>query len=57
MEAEAIAANDFYELSSEFDVTGVPHTAILNSKGNLIHTVIGGVPETVMLEELKGKIQ
>jgi len=57
VEAEAIAANDFYELSNEYDVTGVPHTAILGSDNHLIHTVIGGVPETYLLEELKSKLQ
>jgi len=56
VQAEAIAANDFYELSNEFDVSGVPHTAVLDSKGGLLHTVVGGVAENYMLEELKKKL-
>jgi len=56
VQAEAVAAMDFFDLSNQYEVSGVPHTAILDDQGNLLHTVVGGVPEQYMLDELKSKI-
>ncbi len=56
VQAEAISAMEFFDLSNKYEVSGVPHTAILDGDGKLIHTVIGGMPEQYMLDELKSII-
>ncbi len=48
---------EFFDLANQYEVSGVPHTAILDDSGNLLHSVIGGVPEQFMLDELKSKIK
>jgi protein-disulfide isomerase len=45
--AEGISAQDFYELASEYGVSGVPDT-VINGKGR----VVGAVPEKQMLSQL-----
>jgi thioredoxin-related protein len=57
VQAEAVAAMEFFDLSNQYEVSGVPHTVILDEKDNLLHTVVGGVPEQYMLDELKSKIK
>lgn len=56
VQAEAVSAMEFYDLSNQYEVSGVPHTAILDEHGSLLHTVVGGVPEQYMLDELKEKV-
>lgn len=56
VQAEAVSAMDFFDFSNQYEVSGVPHTAILDEQGNLVHTVVGGVPEQYMLDELKSKL-
>lgn len=46
--AEGVSAQDFYELASEYGVSGVPDT-VINGKGR----VIGAVPEMHMLTQLQ----
>ena len=53
VQAEAISAYDFHELSDQYAVSGVPHTAIIDSEGKLIGTVVGSAPESHLLEEVK----
>ena len=45
--AEGISAQDFYELSESYGISGVPDT-VINGKGR----VLGAVPEQHMLNEL-----
>jgi hypothetical protein len=49
VEAEMIEALEFPELSDQYGVSGVPHTAINHGAGE----VIGAVPETYLVEEIK----
>lgn len=49
VQAEMIEATEFPDLAVQFEVSGVPQTTINNGAG----TVIGGVPEEQMLEELR----
>ena len=46
--AEGISAQDFYEMAQEYEISGVPDT-VINGKGR----VLGAVPESVLLQELK----
>ena len=46
--AEGISAQDFYELSESYGISGVPDT-VINGKGR----VLGAVPEQHLLTELK----
>jgi hypothetical protein len=52
--AEAIEAMEFYELASEFNVGGVPHTQINGHNGK---PVIGAVPEASLLAEIMRLVQ
>ncbi len=56
VQAEAISAMEFFDLSNEYEVSGVPHTAVLDESGKLLATIVGGVPEQYMVDELKAKI-
>jgi hypothetical protein len=49
VEAEAIEASEFPELSDRFNVSGVPQTTINLGAG----TVVGAVPEEHMLSEIQ----
>ena len=49
IEAEMVEAMEFPELSDEFGVSGVPHTAINGNDGS----VIGAVPEEHLLAEIQ----
>jgi glutaredoxin-like protein len=46
--AEMISANEFYELSMRYNVSGVPQTTINNGKG----VVLGAVPEDDLIQEI-----
>jgi len=45
--SEGISAQDFYELSESYGISGVPDT-VINGKGR----VLGAVPESMLLTEL-----
>ncbi len=47
--AEMIEAYEFPELSNQFGVSGVPQTTINAGIG----TVVGAVPESYLIEEIK----
>jgi hypothetical protein len=49
IEAEMVEAMEFHELSDEYGVSGVPHTAINGHDGS----VIGAVPEEHLLAEIQ----
>jgi alkyl hydroperoxide reductase subunit AhpF len=49
VEAEMIESMEFPELSTQFGVSGVPHTAINNGEAELI----GAVPEQYLLEKIR----
>jgi glutaredoxin-like protein len=49
IEAEMIEAMEFSELSDQYGVSGVPHTAINGNEGS----VIGAVPEEHLLAEIQ----
>jgi hypothetical protein len=53
IQADMIAANEFYELAMRYNVSGVPQTNINENA----RVVIGAVPEEYMLQELKKAIQ
>ncbi len=46
--AEGVSAQEFYELSEEYQISSVPDTIINDGKGR----VLGAVPEQNMLAEL-----
>ena len=46
--AEGVSAQEFYELSKEYQISSVPDTIINDGKGR----VLGAVPEQNMLAEL-----
>ena len=46
--ADMVSANEFYELSMRYNVSGVPQTTINNGKG----VVVGAVPEDDLLQEI-----
>lgn len=52
VEAEMVEAMEFPELSDRFGVSGVPQTTINDGAG----TVIGAVPEEMLLDEIKRAI-
>ena len=47
--AEMIEANEFYDLSIRYNVSGVPQTTINDGEG----VVLGAVPEAYLLQEIK----
>ncbi|OQX64778.1 MAG: hypothetical protein DRI32_00240 [Chloroflexi bacterium] len=49
VQAEMVEASEFQALSSQYNVSGVPQTTINDGAG----TVVGAVPESNMLAELK----
>jgi Thioredoxin domain len=49
IEAEMVEAMEFPDLSDEFGVSGVPHTAINGHGGS----VIGAVPEEHLIAEIQ----
>ena len=49
IQAEMVEASEFYELSNEYGVSGVPHTIINHGQGE----VVGAVPEGMLIEEMK----
>jgi hypothetical protein len=49
VQAEMVEATEFQALSSKYNVSGVPQTTINDGAAN----VVGAVPESNMLEELK----
>jgi len=46
--AEMIEANEFYDLSIRYNVSGVPQTMINDGEG----VVLGAVPEAYLLQEI-----
>jgi len=48
VQAEMIAATEFQQLAGEYQVSGVPHTAINKNAGQMI----GSGPEVMLLEEI-----
>ncbi len=46
--AEGVSAQEFYELSEQYQISSVPDTIINDGKGR----VLGAVPEQNMLAEL-----
>jgi hypothetical protein len=50
--AEMISANEFYDLSMRYNVSGVPQTTINNGKG----VVLGAVPEDDLVQEINRAI-
>ena len=48
-----ISANEFYDLSRKFNVSGVPQITINDGAG----VVLGAVPEEYLLQEIKRAIQ
>ena len=53
VEAEMVEATEFPELADRFNVSGVPQTTINWGAG----TVVGAVPETMLVEEIKKAIK
>ena len=53
VEAEMVEAMEFFDLSNQFGVSGVPHTVINGGKGN----VIGAVPEERLVVEIQKTLQ
>jgi glutaredoxin-like protein len=49
VQSEMVEAMEFSELSSQYGVSGVPHTVINQGKGELV----GAVPESALVDELK----
>ena len=49
IQAEMVEANEFYELSMQYNVSGVPQTNINDGAG----VVLGAVPEDYLLQEIK----
>jgi Thioredoxin domain len=49
IQAEMVEANEFYELSMQYNVSGVPQTNINDGAG----VVLGAVPEDHLLQEIK----
>jgi hypothetical protein len=49
VQAEMVEAMEFQALSNKYNVSGVPQTTINDGAAN----VVGAVPESNMLEELK----
>lgn len=48
VQAEMVEATEFYELSEQFGVSGVPQTTINLGMG----TVVGAAPEEHLLDEI-----
>jgi hypothetical protein len=46
--AEMISANEFYDLTTRFNVSGVPQTTINDGQG----VVIGAVPESDLINQI-----
>lgn len=53
VQAEAVSAGEFYSLSDQYEVSSVPHTVVLDANGTQIASYVGGVPEAMVLVELK----
>jgi hypothetical protein len=53
VQAEMIEATEFYELSEQFGVSGVPQTTINLGMG----TVVGAAPEGHLLDEILKAVQ
>ena len=49
IQAEMVEATEFQELSSKYNVSGVPQTTLNSGAAN----VVGAVPESNMLAEIK----
>jgi len=49
VEAEMVEAMEFFELSDQYGVSGVPHTVINKGAGN----IIGAAPEERLVAEIK----
>jgi glutaredoxin-like protein len=49
VDAEMVEAMEFYELSEQHNVSGVPHTVINNG----VNSVVGSVPEDHLVAEIK----
>jgi hypothetical protein len=47
--AEMIEANEFYDLSMQYNVSGVPQTNVNDGLG----VIVGAVPEDTLLQEIK----
>ena len=53
VKAEMVEAMEFYELSNQFGVSGVPHTVINAGAGN----VVGAVPEASLVAAIQKALQ
>lgn len=51
--AEMVEATEFQDLSMEFGVSGVPHTAINDGAGE----IIGAAPEEMLVQKIKSIIE
>jgi len=49
VQAEMVEATEFQELSSRYNISGVPHTVVNGGKGN----IVGAVPEANLLAEIE----
>ena len=53
VKAEMVEAMEFFELSNQFGVSGVPHTVINAGAGN----VVGAVPEETLVAAIQKALQ
>jgi hypothetical protein len=53
IKAQMIEANEFYDLSMRYNVSGVPQTTINDGEG----IILGAVPEEYMLQEIMRVIE
>jgi len=53
IQAEMIEANEFYEVSTRYNVSSVPQININDSSG----VVLGAVPQEYLLQEIKRAIR
>ena len=52
IQAESIEANEFFDISMRYNVSGVPHTVINEDAG----LILGAVPEDYLLQEIRQAI-
>ena len=52
VEAEAVQAMEFPDLSDRFNVSGVPQTTINEGAG----TIVGAAPEDYLIQEIKAAL-
>jgi len=52
IEAEAVEAMEFPDLSDRFNVSGVPQTTINEGAG----TIVGAAPEDYLIQEIKAAL-